>query len=109
MIRSLPYVPASSERFLAKAHERGADAIILDLEDAVAPQEKERARAALHDAVPSVGRNGATVFVRINAVATGLALDDADAACQAGAFGLFVAKVQAPADLTLVGERLDFA
>jgi len=107
MIRSLLYVPASSERFLAKAHERGADAIILDLEDAVAPQEKARARAALADAVPAVGRNGATVFVRINAVSTGLAFDDADAACRAGAFGLFVAKVQAPAELARLDELLD--
>jgi citrate lyase subunit beta/citryl-CoA lyase len=107
MIRSLLYVPASSERFLAKAHERGADAIILDLEDAVAPQEKERARAALKDAVPSVGRNGATVLVRINAVSTGLAFDDADAACRAGAFGLFVAKVQTPAELARLDELLD--
>jgi len=104
MIRSLLYVPASSERFLAKAHERGADAIILDLEDAVAPQEKARARDALKDAVLAVGRNGATVFVRINAVSTGLAFDDADAACRAGAFGLFVAKVQAPAELARLDE-----
>jgi citrate lyase subunit beta/citryl-CoA lyase len=107
MIRSLLYVPASSERFLAKAHERGADAIILDLEDAVAPQEKARARDALKDAVPAVGRNGATVFVRINAVSTGLAFDDADAACRAGAFGLFVAKVQSPAELARIDELLD--
>ena len=56
----------------------------------MAPQEKARARAALAEAVPAVGRNGATVFVRINAVSTGLAFDDADAACRAGAFGLFV-------------------
>ncbi|MBV8754971.1 MAG: CoA ester lyase [Hyphomicrobiales bacterium] len=107
MIRSLLYVPASSERFLAKAHERGADAIILDLEDAVAPNEKVRARDALKDAVPAVGRNGATVFVRINAVSTGLAFDDADAACRAGAFGLFVAKVQSPAELKRIDELLD--
>jgi citrate lyase subunit beta/citryl-CoA lyase len=107
MIRSLLYVPASSERFLARAHERGADAIILDLEDAVAPAEKARARAALSEAVPAVGRNGATVFVRINAVSTGLAFDDADAACRAGAFGLFVAKVQAPGDLARIDELLD--
>jgi citrate lyase subunit beta/citryl-CoA lyase len=107
MIRSLLYVPVSSERFLAKAHERGADAIILDLEDAVAPQEKARARAALPEAVPAVGRNGATVFVRINAVSTGLALDDAEAACRAGAFGLFVAKVQSVAELKAIDARLD--
>jgi citrate lyase subunit beta/citryl-CoA lyase len=109
MIRSLLYVPASSERFLAKAHERGADAIILDLEDAVAPQEKARARAALSEAVPAVGRNGATVFVRINAVSTGLALDDAEAACRAGAFGLFVAKVRSPADVKAIERRLTAA
>jgi citrate lyase subunit beta/citryl-CoA lyase len=109
MIRSLLYVPASSERFLAKAHERGADAIILDLEDAVAPQEKARARAALREAVPAVGRNGAIVIVRINAVATGLALDDAEAACRAGAFALFVAKVQSPAELAAIDARLDVA
>ena len=60
MIRSLLYVPASSERFVAKAHERGADAIILDLEDAVAPSEKASARANLAAAVPKVGQSGAT-------------------------------------------------
>ena len=45
MIRSLLYVPASAERFVARAHERGADAIILDLEDAIPPDGKEAARA----------------------------------------------------------------
>ena len=107
MIRSLLYVPASAERFIAKAHERGADAIILDLEDAVAPQEKVRARSVLREAVPSAGRNGATIFVRINALSTGLALDDAEAACRAGAFGLFVPKTRRAADLQTIAEHLD--
>ena len=53
-IRSLLYVPASSERFIAKAHERGADAIILDLEDAVAPDRKDAARTQLVDSVAQV-------------------------------------------------------
>ena len=91
-LRSLLYVPVSSDRFVAKAHERGADAIILDLEDAVAPSQKVAARAKLADAVKSVGRNGAIVFVRINADAD-MIRADADAACRAGAFGLFVPKV----------------
>ena len=98
MIRSLLYVPASAERFVAKAHERGADAIILDLEDAVAPSEKSRARAALVAAVPAVGRNGARVFVRINPTED-LVLADAEAACRAGAFGLFVPKTRSPETL----------
>ncbi len=91
-IRSLLYVPVSSERFVAKAHERGADAIILDLEDAVAPAQKAAARSALGAAVASVGQRGAVVFVRINAEAE-LIRHDAEAACRAGAFGLFVPKV----------------
>jgi citrate lyase subunit beta / citryl-CoA lyase len=105
MIRSLLYVPASSEKFLARAHERNADALILDLEDAVAPNEKLAARARLSDAVPSAARNGAKIFVRINSGE--LSLDDAEAACRAGAFGLFVPKVRAPADLARIDAHLD--
>ena len=56
----------TSERFVAKAHERGADAIILELEDAVAPSEKERARALVADAAARVGQGGADVLVRVN-------------------------------------------
>jgi len=101
MIRSMLYVPASSERFIAKAHERGADAIILDLEDSVTPNEKEKARAGLAKAVPVVSRSGATVFVRINSEVERI-FADAEAACRAGAFGVFVPKAN-----THVLESLD--
>lgn len=105
MIRSFLYVPVSSERFVAKAHERGADAIILDLEDGVAPAEKERARDALKDAAKSASQNGAKIFVRTNGPgAHGLA--DAEAACRAGAFGIFLAKAQTPADIASLDDRL---
>jgi citrate lyase subunit beta / citryl-CoA lyase len=93
VIRSLLYVPASSERFIAKAHERGADAIILDLEDAVVPAEKPAARVRLASAAASVGQRGATVFVRINSQPELMRLD-AEAACRAGAFGLLVPKTR---------------
>ena len=106
MIRSFLYVPASSERFIAKAHERGADAIILDLEDSVAPNEKEKARAGLGDAVPAVSRNGGVVFVRINSDEN-MILADAQAACRAGAFGLFVPKARHPGELKRVDRLLD--
>jgi citrate lyase subunit beta/citryl-CoA lyase len=89
------YVPASSQQFIAKAHERGADAIILDLEDSVAPAEKVKARAGLGEAVPAVSRNGAKVLVRINS-SEDMMLADAEAACRAGAFGLFVPKASHP-------------
>jgi len=64
--RSLLYVPVTSERFVAKAHTRGADGIILDLEDAVAPSEKERARELVPEAAATVSQDGADVLVRIN-------------------------------------------
>ncbi len=57
-LRSMLYVPAHEERFVARAHERGADAVILDLEDAVPPGRKDAARAALREAVPAAGRLG---------------------------------------------------
>lgn len=92
MIRSLLYVPGSAERFIAKAHLRGADAIVVDLEDAVAPNEKLGARQALDSVVPRVGQHGAKVFVRVNNQPDML-LADAAAACRAGAYGLYVPKV----------------
>jgi citrate lyase subunit beta/citryl-CoA lyase len=100
------YVPASSERFIAKAHERGADVIILDLEDSVVPGEKEKARSGLVQAIPAVSRGGATVFVRINS-SEDLALADAKAACRAGAFGLFVPKTSQPSMLEHLAKHLD--
>jgi citrate lyase subunit beta/citryl-CoA lyase len=106
MIRSLLYVPANASRFVGRAHERGADAVILDLEDAVVPGEKEAARAALREGVPAVGRGGATVFVRVNS-GDALMYADAEAACRAGAAGLMVPKVQAPATLQRLGTRME--
>lgn len=64
--RSVLYVPANVERFVAKAHTRGADAVILDLEDAVLPDDKPAARAAVPEAAKRVGQAGADVLVRIN-------------------------------------------
>ncbi|WP_182086296.1 CoA ester lyase [Aureimonas sp. ME7] len=97
MIRSLLYVPGTSDRFIAKAHERGADAIIVDLEDAVVAERKTEAREALAATVDAVRRGGALVFVRINNEPS-LLKPDAEAACRAGADGLYVPKV-ADADL----------
>ena len=64
--RSLLYVPANNPRFIDKAHTRGADAIILDLEDSVPAAERDRARAMLADSAAKAGQNGADVLVRIN-------------------------------------------
>ncbi len=64
--RSMLYVPVTAARFVAGAADRGADAVILDLEDAVAPREKARARTLVEEAIPRVARRGADVVVRVN-------------------------------------------
>ena len=66
-MRSLLYVPADQERFIAKAHLRGADAVILDLEDAVPEDRKEFARGNLAEAVKSLRQGSGGVAVRVNA------------------------------------------
>ena len=64
--RSKLYVPANREKFVEKAWTRGADCIILDLEDAVAPAEKASARKLVKEDIPIVTKGGAEVQVRIN-------------------------------------------
>lgn len=64
--RSLMFVPANVDRFVDKAHTRGADGIIIDLEDSVIPAEKANARTLVPDVAAKVGRAGADVLVRIN-------------------------------------------
>jgi citrate lyase subunit beta/citryl-CoA lyase len=101
--RSLLYVPASAERFVAKAHERGADAVILDLEDGVAPDAKDAARAGLAASVASVRRNGADVVVRINRPLR-MAARDIAAAVAAGADGLVCTKMMGADHVRLLSE-----
>jgi citrate lyase subunit beta/citryl-CoA lyase len=64
--RSLMYVPVNVEKFIDKAHTRGADVIQLDLEDAVPPAEKANARKLVEKNAARVRRGGADVVVRIN-------------------------------------------
>jgi citrate lyase subunit beta / citryl-CoA lyase len=64
--RSLLYVPVNVEKFVDKAHTRGADVIQLDLEDSVPPAQKEHARTLVEKAAARVRRGGADVVVRIN-------------------------------------------
>jgi citrate lyase subunit beta/citryl-CoA lyase len=64
--RSLMYVPVNVDKYVDKAHTRGADVIQLDLEDSVPPAEKDRARTLVEKAAARVKRGGADVVVRIN-------------------------------------------
>jgi citrate lyase subunit beta/citryl-CoA lyase len=101
--RSLLFVPVLSERFLAKAHQRGADAIILDLEDSILPTHKAAARAALSAAVPRVSQAGADVVVRINRPLD-LAVADIAASVMPGVAALMLPKVMGPEHVRLLAE-----
>ncbi len=101
--RSLLYVPANNEKFIAKAHTREADAIILDLEDSVPEQERQRARDMLADSIASVTQSGADATVRINRPLRHM-VKDVEAAVKGGARALFVTKVDGAGHLKLVAE-----
>ncbi|PWC28229.1 HpcH/HpaI aldolase/citrate lyase family protein [Teichococcus aestuarii] len=93
--RSLLFVPAHVQRFIARAHERGADGIILDLEDAVPAAEKPAARASLAGSIAAIGAHGPAVLVRVNRGLRALAAD-LEAAVVPGLAGLVLPKVEEP-------------
>ncbi len=101
--RSLMYVPAHVGRFVEKAHTRGADCILLDIEDAVPPEEKPRARAAIATAAPMVRQGGADVLVRINAPLS-LAVRDIEAAVCPAVDGLIITKARGADHVKLLDE-----
>ena len=90
--RSLMFVPVTAEKFVRTGADRGADATILDLEDAVAPSMKEHARTLIAGAITQVSRNGADVLVRINRPWR-LAVRDLEAAVVPGVAALMLTKV----------------
>lgn len=94
-LRSWLYAPGNNPKLLERVFSAGADAVILDLEDAVPSEEKKRARDLVRDVVRArAGRPGPTLFVRINHPETGLGEADLHAAVGAGLDGLRVPKVE---------------
>lgn len=101
--RSLLYVPAHVERFIERAHTRGADGIMLDLEDSVPPGEKARARYGVATAAARVRRGPNDVLVRINSP-LGLAVPDIQAAIGPDVDGLVITKARGPDHVRLLDE-----
>ena len=101
--RSMLYVPATSEKFIEKAHERGADAIKIDLEDAVALAEKPRARTLVRSAAKTVAKGGADVLVRINRPLR-MAVDDLEASVWPEVCGLVLPKVESADHIGFLAE-----
>ncbi len=104
--RSVLYMPGSNARALEKAKTLPTDALILDLEDAVAPDAKALAREQVAAAVKAKGFGPREVIIRINGLDTPWGADDLKAAAAAVPDAILVPKVSAAADLIGVGNRL---
>ena len=108
-LRSLLFVPADSEKKLGKIDGCGADAVILDLEDAVAPEAKPRARALAAEYLSSHARSAGSpkLWVRVNPLDSGLTLADLTAVIAARPDGIIQPKTNGPADVMVLSHYLN--
>jgi citrate lyase subunit beta / citryl-CoA lyase len=104
--RSVLYMPGSNARAIEKARTLPADAVILDLEDSVAPEAKANARQQVLDAVSAGGFAPREVVVRINGLDTPWWLEDLNAVARSKPDAVLVPKVSTPNHLADVAERL---
>ena len=107
--RSVLYMPAANERALDKARTIPADALILDLEDAVAPDAKDAARANACAAAASGDYGNREITIRCNALATPWGADDLAAAATSGAQAVVIPKIESVDELDAVVTHLDAA
>jgi citrate lyase subunit beta/citryl-CoA lyase len=99
-------MPGSNARAIEKARTLPADGIILDLEDAVAPDAKPQARAQVAAAVKAGGFGGREVFIRVNGIDTPWHAEDMHAAAHAAPDAILVPKVNNSGQLEMLGRRL---
>ena len=105
--RSVLYMPGSNPRALEKARTLPADALILDLEDAVAPDAKDIARSQVCEAVKAKGFGKREVAIRINGMSTAWGPADLAAAIEAAPDAILVPKVSTPGDLDAIDSRIE--
>ncbi|MCU4178833.1 CoA ester lyase [Bosea sp. BH3] len=105
--RSALYMPGSNARALEKARELPADVLILDLEDAVAPDAKAAAREQVCAAVKAGGYGRRELVIRVNGLDTPWFKDDLAAAAEAGPDAILIPKVSSPETLQQVGTLLE--
>jgi citrate lyase subunit beta / citryl-CoA lyase len=106
-LRSLLFVPGDSERKFQKARGCGADALILDLEDAVATSRKEEARLLVSRFMMDDTSRSWSFWVRVNPFETGLTLDDLAAVVEPGLAGIVLPKANGAGDVNRLGHYLD--
>ncbi len=106
-LRSMLFVPGDSDRKFAKARGIGADALILDLEDSVAPSMKVEARAKVAALLDDRSPRDWAFFVRVNPFDTGMTFDDMAAVVKPGLDGLLIPKANGAHDVVRIGAELD--
>ncbi len=104
--RSVLYMPGSNARAIEKARSLPADGVIIDLEDAVAPDAKVAAREQVAAAVTAGGFGAREVFIRVNGIDTPWHSDDVTAAAMAAPDAILVPKVSSPEQVEILGQRL---
>lgn len=105
--RSVLYMPGANPKALEKAKTLAADAVILDLEDAVAPDAKDEARAAVVAAVTAGGYGKREVIIRVNALTSIWGADDLEAAVSAGPDAILFPKISSAEEVMAATEAMD--
>lgn len=107
LLRTILFVPANTPERFSKALDSGADAVIIDLEDAVPPDRKSEARCAVVEFLRNCPVGGhPLVFVRINGTGTPWMNDDLEAVSLSGLGGIFFPKAESPDDISVLAERI---
>ena len=104
--RSLLFMPGSNARALEKARGLPADGLILDLEDAVSPDAKPKAREQIAAAIAAQGFGKREILIRTNSIDTPYWADDVAMAVTAAPDGILVPKISTVGDLNTIGHRL---
>jgi citrate lyase subunit beta / citryl-CoA lyase len=110
LARSYLFAPGDSERLLSKVFDAGADAVVLDLEDAVAPSQKEQARRTVSEVLMARQHEaGPAIYVRINSIGSGLWMEDIAAITGPGLTGIRLAKAESSNEVRAVDAALTTA
>lgn len=108
LLRSFMFLPAHNTKFIDKALVSDADAIILDMEDAVPPSRKEEARQIIADYSRRGLLDQKKVFIRINHIGTKLFVDDISGLILPGVYGLMPSKIRTAEDIVFIDKLLSF-
>ena len=107
LLRTVLFTPGNNMKMICKAGTLAADALILDLEDAVPMADKETARTLVRDSIAELSAKGLDLLVRVNALTTGLAGQDLEWVAQEGLVGIVLPKVESRDDVLEFARLID--